>query len=157
MKNKKLEPYPLEKRLSIRFKIPGATVSYRKKRWLFSKKGFDEEFCPLLDLSRGGLKIASRKKLKPGNKVKLQLSIPGERSSLIMLGRVRWSSSYENEVFKFQAGIQFNVYGEKKNQNYPGNLVKIISLEQKFVDGEIDLTAPGEDYEVEDQNSGSKS
>ncbi|MGB9863509.1 MAG: PilZ domain-containing protein [Candidatus Saccharicenans sp.] len=149
---KKMEPYPSEKRLSVRFKIPGATVCYRKKRWLFQKKGFDEEFCPLLDLSRGGMKIATRKKLKPGHKLKLQLSIPGERAPLILLGRVRWSASHENEVFKYQAGIQFNVYGEKKGQNYPGNLVKIISLEQKFVDGEIDLTAPGEDYEIEDSS-----
>ncbi|MBC7364075.1 MAG: PilZ domain-containing protein [Candidatus Aminicenantes bacterium] len=156
MKNKNTEPYPLEKRLSIRFKIPGATVCYQKERWLFSKKGFDEEFCPLLDISRGGLKLASRKKLKPGNKIKLQISIPGERAPLVLLGQVRWSSTYQNEVFKFQAGIKFNVYGEKKNQNYPGNLVKIISLEQKFVDGNIDLTTDDEDYEVEDRKSASE-
>lgn len=147
------EPFPSEKRLSIRFKIPGATVCYQKKRWFFRKKSFDEEFCPLLDLSRGGLRLASRKKLKPGKKLKLQVSIPGERSPLILLGQVRWSATYDNEVFRYQAGIQFNVYGEKKDQNYPGNLVKIISLEQKFVDGDIDLTAPGEDYEVEDSSS----
>jgi len=153
MKDRKIEIHPSEKRLSIRFKIPGATVCYQKKTWLFQKNSFDEEFCPLLDISRGGMKIASRKKLKPGNKVKLQLSIPGERAPLVLVGQVRWSSVYENEVFKYQNGIQFNAYGDKKNQNYPGNLVKIISLEQKFVDGEIDLSTPGEDYEVEDSKT----
>jgi len=33
---------------------------------------------------------------------------------------------------QYQVGVQFNPYGEKERQNYPGNMVKIISLEQKF-------------------------
>ena len=34
--------------------------------------------------------------------------------------------------YKYKMGVQFSPYGEKKGQNYPGILVKIISLEQKY-------------------------
>jgi len=143
------EIYPSEKRISLRFKIPGATVSYRKEGWLFKRKSFNEEFLPLLDLSRGGLKFSSQKRIKPGTKLYLQLSIPGERSPLILLGQVRWSARSKGGNYPYEAGVQFYVYGQKKSQNYPGNLVKIISLEQKFSGQELDLTVPPDEYDVE--------
>jgi len=143
------EIYPEEKRLSQRFNIPGASVSYRLRRIIFKKKDFDEEFCPLHDLSRGGMRFACRRKLKPGTKLHLQLSIPGERAPLFLLGKVRWVSGNTNEAFPFQVGIKFNTYGNKKGQNYPGCLVKIISLEYKFVDLNLDLTTPPEEYKIE--------
>ncbi|MGB9765055.1 MAG: PilZ domain-containing protein [Candidatus Saccharicenans sp.] len=141
--------YQLEKRISQRFKIPGATVSYKRTRWFLNKKKFEEEFCPLLDLSRGGLRFGCRRRLRVGKKLYLQLSIPGERSPLFLLGRVRWSAKNDNENFPYQTGVQFNVYGEKKDQNYPGNLVKIISLEQKFIDVDLDLSVPPDEYDIE--------
>lgn len=141
--------YPLEKRLSQRFKIPGATVSYRKIRRLFQKKSFDEEFCPLHDLSRGGMNFICRQRLKPKTRLYLQLSIPGERAPLVLLGQVRWTARNNNDNFPYQVGIQFNVYGEKKGQNYPGNLVKIISLEQKFLDLQSELNAPADEYDID--------
>jgi hypothetical protein len=149
MKTAKNSIYPSEKRISQRFKIPGATVSYRKKRWLFKKKSLDEEFCPLQDLSRGGLRFACRRRLKSGTRLYLRLSIPGERAPLLLLGQVRWSSTSNNETFPYQTGIQFNIYGKKKGQNYPGNLVKIISLEQKFIDLDLDMSTPPDEYDIE--------
>ncbi|HPB59447.1 MAG TPA: PilZ domain-containing protein [Candidatus Saccharicenans sp.] len=143
------EIYPSEKRISQRFKIPGATVSYRKESWLFKRKSFDEEFLPLEDLSRGGLRFVSQKRLKAGDKLFIQLSIPGERSPLGLLGKVRWSARSKTGNYPYEAGVQFNVYGEKKSQNYPGNLVKIISLEQKFAGQEVDLTTPPDEYDIE--------
>jgi Tfp pilus assembly protein PilZ len=143
------EIYPAEKRISQRFKIPGATVSYRKENRLFKRKSFDEEFLPLQDLSRGGLRFVSQKRLKPGTKLLLQLSIPGERAPLSLFGKVRWSARNKKGNYPFEAGVQFNVYGEKKSQNYPGNLVKIISLEQKFASQELDLTAQPDEYDIE--------
>ncbi|HRD02332.1 MAG TPA: PilZ domain-containing protein [Candidatus Saccharicenans sp.] len=141
--------YPSEKRISQRFKIPGATVSYRKETWLFKRKSFNEEFLPLQDLSRGGLRFVSQKRLNPGCKLCIQLSIPGERAPLTLFGQVRWSASNKTGNYPYEAGVQFNVYGEKKSQNYPGNLVKIISLEQKFAGQELDLTVPPDEYDIE--------
>jgi len=50
-----------EKRTCIRFAIPGATISYEFK-------DYAEEFSPLVDISRGGVKFLPLKiKPKSGN------------------------------------------------------------------------------------------
>ena len=70
----------MERRVCKRFKIPGATVSYRKHKLFSPKTGVDEEFCPVLDLSRGGLRFLTQKPLKFKSRITLHLSIPGERA-----------------------------------------------------------------------------
>ncbi len=122
----------MERRLCQRFKIDGATVSYRRARLFSSKAKVDEEFCPVLDLSRGGVRFLTQKPLKFKSKVSVQLAIPGERASLDLKGRVRWSTFNAGQSYKFQAGVQFNPYGLEKDQNPPQTLTKIVGLEQKF-------------------------
>jgi len=123
----------IERRLCQRFKIPGATVSYRREKILAAAGRFLEEFCPVLDLSRGGVRFLTQKPLKFKSKIVLQISVPGERIPLNLRGRVRWSTFNAGKSYKYQAGVQFNAYGEEKVQNFPGTLVKIIALEQKFL------------------------
>jgi hypothetical protein len=124
----------IERRVCRRFKIPGSTVSYKRERRLFAPKGFEQEFCPVMDISRGGVRFLTQKPLKYKAKVELQIAIPGERIPLTLRGHVRWSAFNAGKSYKFQTGVQFNAYGEKKGQNYPGSLVKIIALEQKFIE-----------------------
>jgi len=126
----------MERRLCQRFKIDGATVSYRRDKLFASKSGSDEEFCPVLDLSRGGVRFLTQKPLKFKSKISLQLSVPGERVPLDLKGRVRWSTFNSGQSYKYQAGIQFNPYGLEKGQNSPQALTKIVVLEQRFVDPE---------------------
>ncbi len=128
----------IEKRSCLRFKIPGATVNYQKKSILFTKPGFIEEFCPVLDISRGGIRFLSQNALRPTTDVSLKISVPGEKIPFTMKGVVKWSSLSEGKSYKYQVGVQFNPYGEKKDQNQPGNLVKIIALEQKFLENNKD-------------------
>ena len=129
----------IERRLCHRFKIPGSTVSYKRERFLVRAKTFNEEFCPVLDISRGGVRFLTQKMIKSKAAVALQISIPGERIPLNLKGRVRWVSFNPGKSYKYQVGVQFSAYGEKRDQNYPGSLVKIIALEQKFIEpGEID-------------------
>jgi Tfp pilus assembly protein PilZ len=132
----------VERRLRQRFKIPGATVSYRKKRLFSSKSRTEEEFCPVLDLSRGGVRFLTQKPLKFKSKISLQLSIPGERVPLDLKGRVRWSTFNAGKSYKYQAGVQFNPYGLEKDQNVPQTLTKIVALEQKFVEPETPAGPP---------------
>jgi hypothetical protein len=128
----------IEKRSCLRFKIPGATVNYQKKFILFTKPGFIEEFCPVLDISRGGIRFLSQNALRPTTDVSMKISVPGEKIPFTMKGVVKWSSLSEGKSYKYQVGVQFNPYGEKKDQNQPGNLVKIIALEQKFLENNKD-------------------
>jgi Tfp pilus assembly protein PilZ len=124
----------MERRLCQRFKIAGATVSYRRDRVFASKSKVDEEFCPVLDFSRGGVRFLTQKPLKFKSKIVLQLSIPGERAPLDIKGRVRWSTFNAGQSYKYQAGVQFNPYGLEKDQNPPQTLTKIVGLEQRFIE-----------------------
>ncbi len=136
----------IERRLCQRFKIPGATVSYRITKLFSSKSGNDEEFCPVLDLSRGGIRFLTQKPLKFKSQVTLQLSIPGERVPIDLKGRVRWSTFNAGKSYKYQAGVQINPYGLEKRQNVPQTLTKIVALESKFIEPEApsDPPKPGE-------------
>jgi Tfp pilus assembly protein PilZ len=129
----------VERRLCQRFKIPGATVSYRIARLFMSRAGTDEEFCPVLDLSRGGIRFLTQKPLKFKSKVTIQLTVPGERVPIDLKGRVRWSTFNSGQSYKYQAGVQLNPYGLEKGQNVPQTLTRIVALESKFVEPD----APG--------------
>ncbi len=119
-----MEEQEIEKRTCIRFQIPGATVSYQFKEHV-------EEFSPLVDISRGGLKFIGKKPPEIHSEVTLNISIPGERIPLTLHGKVQWIS-YVEAKDQYFIGVQFNPYGEKQGENYPGNMVKIIALEQKY-------------------------
>jgi hypothetical protein len=119
-----MENKEAKKRTCKRFEIPGATISYEFKE-------YSEEFSPLRDISRGGAKFLSKNALDINADITLKISIPGERIPLILHGKIRWISFIESKN-QYLVGVAFNPYGEKEGHNYPGNLVKIISLEQKF-------------------------
>jgi len=126
------------KRTCIRFAIPGATISYELE-------DNAEEFSPLIDISRGGVKFLGKNPLNINADISLKISVPGERIPLTLHGKVRWISFIEGKD-QYQVGVQFNPYGEKEGHNYLGNLVKIISLEQKFAPSE---KAKREKYEID--------
>jgi hypothetical protein len=122
----------IERRTCVRFEIPGATVIYREKKLFFPKEKDDEEFWPVLDMSRGGFRFLCQKPLKSNTKAYLKISIPGEDAPMSLSGLVRWTSFNPGKSYKYQIGIQFNPYGEERGQNSPENLERLISLEKKF-------------------------
>jgi len=141
----------IERRTCIRFEIPGATLNYKREKTFLPDEKFSEEFCPILDISRGGLRFLTKEELKMNTMVTMKISLPGERVSLEMRGQVRWATVNTGQNYKYQVGVQFNPYGEKKGQNYPGALVKIIALEQKFApieESETDSSEKG-DFEID--------
>jgi Tfp pilus assembly protein PilZ len=133
-----MENNGVEKRTCIRFAIPGATVSYEFK-------DYKEEFSPLVDISRGGAKFLGKHPLEINADITLKISVPGEMIPLTLHGKVRWISFIE-EKDQYFIGVQFNSYGEKEGENYPGNMVKIIALEQKY---EIKEKAKTEKFEID--------
>jgi Tfp pilus assembly protein PilZ len=131
----------LEKRTCPRFRIPGASVKYRKEKISLKKNDYIAEFLPVLDISRGGICFLARELLKFGSRITLQISAPGETVPLTLKGTVRWHAPSPGHSYGYQIGVQFLPYGKKKDQNYPGALVKLIALEQKH----MDETAPPEE------------
>ncbi len=132
-----------ERRVCRRFAVPGATVSYRLNKDISPDKendeSWDEEFCPVEDLSRGGISYVGKKPLTINSEITVKILIPGERAPIIVYGQVRWLSTEEDkEICKM--GIQFNPYGEGEGKNYPGLMVKLLELEHKFATQESDIS-----------------
>lgn len=122
----------IEKRECQRFEIPGATISYKKKGIFSYPDKYKEEICPIIDISRGGLRFICKEHLKSKSKVSLKVSIPGENIPLSPFGRVIWVMPYPGKNHKYQIGIQFNPYGPKKGQNNREILEKIKIIEKKL-------------------------
>jgi c-di-GMP-binding flagellar brake protein YcgR len=141
-----MEPKGIERRTCKRFDVSGATVSYTQNELSTSEKRYEEELCQILDMSRGGIKFLGKKSPEIDSELNLKIFIPGERLPLTFRGKVRWISVSEKKE-KYLVGIQFNPYGEKQGQNYPGNLVKIIALEQKYLAYD---ESPAEKLEIDD-------
>lgn len=122
----------IERRASLRFNIPGATVSYKKKKLFFTIPASEEENCPLANLSRRGLQFLCQKPLKKNNKVLLKITFPEDKDGLLLKGTVGSTIPCIENNFNYQVRIHLNLYGGKKGQNSPKNLVKIIALEHKY-------------------------
>ena len=103
----------IERRTCVRFEVPGATVIYREKKLFFTKEKDDEEFWPVLDMSRGGFRFLCQKPLKSNTKAYLKISIPGEDAPMSLSGLVRWTSFNPGKSYKYQIGIQFDPFAWK--------------------------------------------
>lgn len=124
-----------ERRFCARFVIPGAVVYWRKDRLVFPGK-FTEEYYPVFDISRGGLRFLNHQMLEVGTAVELKIEIPGESSPLMVRGSVAWTSLNPGKSYKYQTGIQFAPFSEQsgqKGENSRETLERIISFEEKFI------------------------
>lgn len=120
-----------EKRRCVRFKLPGATVSYWRKRLFSYPEDADEESCPVLDLSCGGLRFLSQRALKSYQKISLAVSIPDEAPPLKLEGQVIWGYPWPKPDYTYQIAVKFNPYGGRKGENSPETLARIKALEEK--------------------------
>jgi hypothetical protein len=138
----------VEKRVCKRFEIPGTTLNYSLKKTSDPEQkdteSWDQEFCPVLDISCGGIKFQGKKSIKINSEIIVKTFIPGERNPLLLQGEVRWLSTEENKE-KFEVGVQFKPYGEGKDQNYPGLMVKLLELEHKYASTQSDISK----YEID--------
>lgn len=122
----------IEKRACQRFKIPGATVNYKLGRLLSSQK-YVEKYNPVSEISRGGIRFLSQKHIATKSKILLKISIPDEKPSLILKGRVRWVAFFPSLSYKYQIGVEFDPFGERKECNSLQILERLIALEKKFL------------------------
>lgn len=120
------------RRTCRRFEIPGAVLTYAIERPSDPKASSKEHPCLLLDLGRGGVRFLTGEKLEITSPIQVKILIPGGRVPLIFKGQVRWSSSQDEENSAYQTGVEFNSYGEDQDQNFPGTLVKVVALEQRY-------------------------
>ena len=122
-----------EKRLCVRFQIPGAEVKYKKESTFFKKSDFGDEPLPLIDISRGGIRFFAHEIPKFDSRITIRIFLPEESAPLVLEGTVRWYSPNPDARYKYQIGVQILPYGGGKDENSPAALHKIIELEEKFL------------------------
>ncbi len=124
----------IERKRFRRLKIQGATVNFIQRHFLFYKRIYSEEFCPVIDLSRGGIRFLCRRLLSTIiKKISVQIYIPGERTYLNLKGRIKWTSLDPSMNYRYQIGVQFEPFGEKEEHNRPETLERIVALERKLL------------------------
>ena len=122
-----------EKRLCVRFKVPGAEIKYKKESTFFKKTDFGDEPLPLLDISRGGIRFFAHEIPKFDTRITILIFLPEESEPLVLAGVVRWYSPNPDARYKYQIGVQLLPYGGGKDENSPDALKKIIELEDRFL------------------------
>jgi hypothetical protein len=122
----------LKKRSCIRFSVPGAILSYRKKPRFWRRNGFSEDRFPVVDLSRGGAKFLSDHRLKVGLEIDVRIHIPEVDETLEMSAMVRWVGRNPGTSYRFQTGIAFSPYGTRKRENAPEILDQLKQLESAY-------------------------
>lgn len=122
-----------ERRISERFILPNATVSYSLKKGIFFKKIYDEKY-PVIEISRGGIRFYDEKPLKIDKEVVLKLYLPNLDDPLSLKGKVVWTSFSEDNDYKYQNGIQFFPFGPEHGFNPPEALDRIIKMEKETGD-----------------------
>jgi len=120
-----------ERRACKRFVVPGSTVDYRKTGLLASKT-FSGPW-PVADISRGGVRFLCQDLLGAGVHLLIKILVPDSEESLLVRGSVKWVSTNPEKSYRYEVGIQFDPYGEKKDGNDPEMLRKIVLLEQKYL------------------------
>lgn len=119
-----------ERRSFARFEVPGASLSYRAGGFL--RKGPAEEFCPVENLSLGGLKMLCRLPLRPGRRLALRMSFADDDLILEWSGRVAWIFPVRDADFAFSMGVHFDPLEGRRNPKAVAVLAALKSLEKKY-------------------------
>ncbi len=121
----------MKKRHCKRFMIPGCTLYYRNKPGLLIRTKYSEDYFPVINLSRGGVKFLCNERLKPGQDVVIKINIPGESQHPEINANIKWVSKNTEQSYRYQTGVAFNAYGNGKNENPEDTLVFLKTLEQR--------------------------
>lgn len=118
-----------DQRATDRVSIPGATVLFRKH----NRFGFLDRYSrpmQLYNFTKSGICFLSDKEFHLGEKILIQIVIPGERS-LRLVGQIRWIE-YDGLEGARIVGVQFRAFGKGLDYNPIKSLDQLRSLQQKF-------------------------
>ena len=88
-----------DKRKFLRFNVSLDALS-KTPGWFGSRKA-----CLVKDVSREGLKLASKEAMKYGEIMKLEVSVPTERTSVRAVGQVMWNQKRSDS--SYDIGLKF--------------------------------------------------
>jgi len=107
----------LKKRSCKRFNIPGTTLYYRESLFFFFTGKYTADYYPVLNFSKGGAKFLCQQRLTPGRQIVIKLIVPGIDNAPEIMASVKWILKNPEQSYRYQTGISFNSYGERKSEN----------------------------------------
>ncbi len=119
----------MKKRSCKRFSIPGTVLYYKNKPRFFGKGKYSDDYYPVINISRGGLSFLSNQRLKAGTSLILKIIIPEISKESEVIAVVKWISKNPEQSYRYQTGLAFNSYGNRKNQNPKEVLLLLENLE----------------------------
>ena len=96
-------------------------------------KNVVETSCFIVEISCGGIRFLNQNSLGLNDQVLVEVSLSEEKQPLTLQGQVKWCDLHSGKSYRYQTGVQFNPYGQKKGQNAPEILKQLKSLEEKFI------------------------
>ena len=87
--------------------------------------------CPLGDLSRGGVRLATAAPPKVGTLVKVTLHIPDEPEPLTLRGSVVWTLVSSGQIHSL--AVMFAPYTSAAGANGPEMLERLVAIEARFL------------------------
>ena len=118
-----------DQRATDRISIPGATVLLRKQSVLSVFERYSRPMA-LYNFTKSGICFVSDKPFNLGDKIIIQIIIPGEKT-LRLVGQIRWIESEPNTEERI-IGAQFRAFGKGSDFNPLKSLDQLRSLQQKF-------------------------
>ncbi len=118
-----------DRRALRRFEIPDTNVICKKEEGLKLFNRYSNVSI-LENLSKCGVCLKLKDGINIGDKLKLQMNIPGE-DNLEVKGHVRWKSHKEGEFNRI--GIQFEPFGKGKYLNPLSSLEKLREIQQQHI------------------------
>lgn len=118
-----------ERRALERFEIPGTNVICKKEEGfkIFNRY---QNTSFMDNLSKSGICLKLENGINIGDKLKLELNIPGE-NSLEIKGHVRWKLKDRGVYNKI--GVQFEPFGKGKYLNSISCLDKLREIQQQHI------------------------
>ncbi|MFC1753802.1 PilZ domain-containing protein [Thermoproteota archaeon] len=114
----------------------GVTASYRiptNKKWMDS--------ISVDDVSGGGLRLKTKKKIKDGSKINLKLNIPSQSKPISALARVIWCrkdpSSIKTKKSNYLIGIEFLKMNDKDRRVFVSCLCEEILFHYLTNEGKV--------------------
>jgi len=118
-----------DQRATDRVSIPGATVLLRRQSALSFFEPYSRPMA-LYNFTKSGICFVSDKPFNLGDKITVQIVIPGEKT-LRLVGQIRWienGQSTEERIY----GAQFRAFGKGSDFNPLKSLDQLRTLQQKF-------------------------
>ena len=111
-----------EQRENPRFEVSGATLQYERPKLFTGTEAFVEKECPVVDMSRGGVRFLADTLLSAGMQGNLRISNPDDADVAVLRGQVRWGFR-DRGAYRYRIGAQFAPFGSEAGCNTPAALM----------------------------------